>query len=63
MRIKGCSSQNSAWSRQIDRLIEHYRVNSRGIMARFKALRWDAQAGLVGIAHPHLPAVAGLDWL
>ncbi len=57
---KGMFEPNSAWSRQIDRLIEHYRINSRGIMARFKALRWDAQAGLVGIAHPHLPALDDL---
>ena len=52
--------QNSAWSLQIDKLIEHYRVNSRGIMARFKALRWDAEAGLVGIVHPHLPQLQDL---
>jgi len=59
-RDKDVLDQNSDWSLQIDRLIEHYRVNSRGIMAHFKALRWDTKAGLIGIAHPHLPQLEDL---
>ncbi|HCF51544.1 MAG TPA: hypothetical protein DER60_14755 [Syntrophomonas sp.] len=52
--------EGSDWALQIDQLIEHYRANSRGIMARYQALRWDAESGLAGIAHPHLPRLQDL---
>lgn len=48
------------WPGQIDKLITHYRANSRGLTARFKALRWDAQSGLQGISHPHQPRLQDL---
>lgn len=48
------------WPGEIDRLIAHYQANSRGIMTRFRALRWDAHSGLQGISHPHQPRLQDL---
>lgn len=48
------------WSQEIDGLAEHYRSNSRGVMAGYKALRWDTESGLEGISHPHQPRMQDL---
>lgn len=53
--------QGSAdWSQEIAGLAEHYRSYSRGVMARYKALRWEAASGLEGITHPHQPRLQDL---
>lgn len=48
------------WSLQIDALVEHYQRHSRGLMSIYRALRWDAEQGLEGIACPHLPQLNDL---
>lgn len=43
---------SSNWPELIDDLRKHYWRNSRGIVARYRALSWDADNGLKGIKKP-----------
>lgn len=49
-----CSSD---WSKEIEVLAQHYVQHSRGLVSRYRALRWEAGRGLSGIEHPHLPSL------
>lgn len=50
----------SEWSREVLPLAEYYRSHSRGLFARYQALRWESQTGLIGVLDPHLPDLAEL---
>lgn len=40
------------WANLLQELAAYYAEKSRGIVSRFRALRWDKQKGLVGISYP-----------
>lgn len=43
---------STCWSNLLEELAAYYAVKSRGIVSRFRALRWDKQKGLLGVYYP-----------
>lgn len=57
--LSDCLAAGQDWGEELAGLAAHYRRNSRGIVSRYRALRWSGR-GLEGIDHPDTPRMEDL---
>lgn len=48
------------WTTLTEQLADYYAAHSCGIFSIYTAFRWDKEKGLLGIAHPDIPAMTDL---